>query len=56
MSSDKVNDAVAYLQKTSTVSGGTVYKELTRVIGRLLLERPENAVDLLEARFPPCCL
>ena len=42
------SEAVAFLQKTSTVTGGTVYGDLARVIGRILLERPENAVDLLE--------
>ena len=40
--------AVAFLQKTSTKTGGTVYGDLAKVIGRILLERPENAVDLLE--------
>jgi len=43
-----VEEAVAFLQKTSTVTGGTVYRDLAKVIGRILLERPENAVDLLE--------
>lgn len=44
----QVDQAVAFLQKTSTVTGGTVYKDLARVIGQILLEKPENAVDLLE--------
>lgn len=47
----QVDQAVAFLQKTSTVTGGTVYKDLARVIGQILLEKPENAVDLLETTF-----
>lgn len=46
-----VDQAVAFLQKTSTVSGGSVYQDLARVIGHILLEKPENAVDLLETTF-----
>lgn len=46
-----VEDAIAYLQKTSSrVSGGTsLYDHLADVIGKLLVERPENAVDSFEA-------
>jgi len=48
MAGGATDEAIAFLQKTSTVTGGTVYRDLARVIGRILLERPENAVDLLE--------
>lgn len=51
MEKEKIDNEIAFLQKTSTVTGGTVYKDLARVIGQILLEKPENAVDLLETAF-----
>jgi len=42
------NEAIAFLQKTSNVSGGSVYDHLAAVVGKLLETKPEGAVDLLE--------
>ncbi|GMH45997.1 hypothetical protein BSKO_13961 [Bryopsis sp. KO-2023] len=42
------NEAVAFLQKTGTTGGGSVYDHITNVISKIIEERPTNAVDLLE--------
>eukprot|EP00240_Pyramimonas_obovata_P001548 CAMPEP_0118936424 /NCGR_PEP_ID=MMETSP1169-20130426/18887_1 /TAXON_ID=36882 /ORGANISM="Pyramimonas obovata, Strain CCMP722" /LENGTH=460 /DNA_ID=CAMNT_0006879681 /DNA_START=83 /DNA_END=1465 /DNA_ORIENTATION=+ len=42
------NQAIAFLQKTSDVSGGSVYDHLAAVVGKILETKPEGAVDLLE--------
>lgn len=41
-------EAIGYLQKQSTTSGDSVYDHLTRVVSRVLHERPNDAVDVLE--------
>jgi radial spoke head protein 4A len=48
MASDKAKEAIAFLQKTSDATGGTVYDHLASVVGKILEERPAGAVDLLE--------
>jgi len=48
MSTDKAKEAIAFLQKTSDASGGTVYDHLAAVVGKILEEKPSGAVDLLE--------
>mmetsp|Transcript_9933 Transcript_9933/g.11509 ORF Transcript_9933/g.11509 Transcript_9933/m.11509 type:complete len:456 (+) Transcript_9933:148-1515(+) len=48
MSAEKHKEAVAFLQKTSDVSGGTVYDHLAGLVGKILEDRPVGAVDLLE--------
>lgn len=48
MSTDKAKEAIAFLQKTSDATGGTVYDHLASVVGKILEERPAGAVDLLE--------
>mmetsp|Transcript_18571 Transcript_18571/g.25740 ORF Transcript_18571/g.25740 Transcript_18571/m.25740 type:complete len:486 (+) Transcript_18571:195-1652(+) len=45
---DKAKEAIAFLQKTSDASGGTVYDHLAAVVGKILEDRPDGAVDLLE--------
>ena len=42
-------DAKAYLLKASDASGTNVYDHLSSVISKMLDERPNNAVDLLES-------
>lgn len=42
-------DALAYLQKADAQNGTSVFEHLTRVVGKLLEEQPDRAVDLLEA-------
>ena len=49
MSESEFLDAKAYLLKASDKSGINVYDHLSNVISRLLDERPENGVDLLES-------
>jgi len=41
-------EAVSFLQKTSSASGGTVYDTLASMVDKILEERPADAVDLLE--------
>lgn len=41
-------DAKAFLLKASSATGISVYDHLTNVISRLLDERPNNAVDIIE--------
>lgn len=42
------NEALAYLQKTSSTEGSSVYEHLTQVLLKILEERPNSAVDLFE--------
>lgn len=41
-------DALTYLQKTSSSGDGSVFDHMTDVIRKILEERPDGAVDLLE--------
>lgn len=43
-----VSAAVAFLQKTSSTAGGSVYDHLAAVVGKVLEEQPDSAVNLLE--------
>ena len=45
---DDFLEAKAFLSKTSTATGVSVYDHLSAVITKLLDERPNNAVDILE--------
>jgi len=41
-------DAIAFLQKTNSTNGDSVFEHLTKVLARVLDEKPNNAVDVLE--------
>lgn len=41
-------EALGYLQSTKSTAGSSVYEHLTEVLLKVLEERPDNAVDLLE--------
>ncbi|KAF5843246.1 radial spokehead-like protein [Dunaliella salina] len=41
-------DAIAFLQKQTTADGTSLYGHLTRVLSKVLGEKPNEAVDLLE--------
>lgn len=48
MNSLDVNQAVALLQKSNEVSGGSVYDHLTELVGKIIAQRPADGVDLLQ--------
>ena len=44
----KFIDAKAFLQSTSTKSGDNLYDHLSKVLSRILTERPADCVDIFE--------
>ncbi|KAG1671917.1 hypothetical protein FOA52_003484 [Chlamydomonas sp. UWO 241] len=49
MPSMQYEEALAFLQKTNSKDGSSVYEHLTRVVAKVLEEQPGAPVDLLEA-------
>ncbi|WIA22916.1 hypothetical protein OEZ86_009852 [Tetradesmus obliquus] len=47
-SAAQVQEALALLQKTSSTDGGSLYEQLTKLIVKVLDEKPANPVDVLE--------
>ncbi|KAK9828684.1 hypothetical protein WJX72_001516 [[Myrmecia] bisecta] len=48
---NQLQEAVAFLQKTGSTGGNSVYEHLTKVVWKILQERPADAVDLLETSY-----
>jgi len=48
MAEEAYNQALSFLQQAKTTEGSSVYEHLTAVLGKILDEKPANAVDLLE--------
>eukprot|EP00877_Chromochloris_zofingiensis_P003995 jgi/Chrzof1/13597/Cz08g03200.t1 len=48
MAQVQVQEALAFLQKTSTTDGGSLFEELSKLVIKVLEEKPANPVDVLE--------
>ncbi|KAK9856818.1 hypothetical protein WJX84_000031 [Apatococcus fuscideae] len=47
----RVEDSLAFLQKTSSKNGQSVFDHFVDVVQQILEERPAQAVDLLETSY-----
>ncbi|KAK3258854.1 putative splicing factor, arginine/serine-rich 4 [Cymbomonas tetramitiformis] len=51
MAAEKAKDAITFLKKTPDVLDSTVYDHLVDIVGKILLNKPVGAVDLLETSY-----